>query len=123
MKDERVLTLTKSLVWGLIWLIIASIVGFILTKFMTSRSFQDILFIEGLVLIFAGIFASISGDPRGVSMQGLGQNNAQYINNANLEVARMEKEKVHIKTDIKFALSTFSLVIGGILSVALTFII
>ena len=123
MKDERVLTLTKSLVWGLIWLIIASIVGFILTKFMTSRSFQDILFIEGLVLIFAGIFASNSGDPRGVSMQGLGQNNAQYINNANLEVARMEKEKVHIKTDIKFALSTFSLVIGGILSVALTFII
>ncbi len=123
MKDERVLTLTKSLVWGLVWLIIASIVGFILTKFMTSRSFQDILFIEGLVLIFAGIFASISGDPRGVSMQGLGQNNAQYINNANLEVARMEKEKVHIKTDIKFALSTFSLVIGGILSVALTFII
>lgn len=123
MKDERVLTLTKSLVWGLVWLIIASIVGFILTKFMTSRSFQDILFIEGLVLIFAGIFDSISGDPRGVSMQGLGQNNAQYINNANLEVARMEKEKVHIKTDIKFALSTFSLVIGGILSVALTFII
>ena len=123
MKDERVLTLTKSLVWGLVWLIIASIVGFILTKFMTSRSFQDILFIEGLVLIFAGIFASISGDPRGVSMQGLGQNNAQYINNANLEVARMEKEKVHIKTDIKFALSTFSLVIGGILSVVLTFII
>ena len=123
MKDDRLVILLKSLIWGLMWLIIASILGFIISKSMTSKSFQDILFIEGLVLIFIGIFASISGDPRGISMQGLGQNNAQYINNANLEVARMEKEKVHIKTDIKFALSTFSLVIGGILSVVVTFIV
>lgn len=123
MKDDRLVILLKSLIWGLMWLIIASILGFIISKIMTSRSFQDILFIEGLVLIFIGIFASISGDPRGISMQGLGQNNAQYINNANLEVARMEKEKVHIRTDIKFALSTFSLVIGGILSVVVTFIV
>lgn len=122
MKDDRLVILLKSLIWGLMWLIIASILGFIISKIMTSRSFQDILFIEGLVLIFIGIFASISGDPRGISMQGLGQNNAQYINNANLEVARMEKEKVHIKTDIKFALSTFSLVIGGVLSIIVTFI-
>lgn len=123
MKDKRLVILLKSLIWGFMWLIIASIIGYIISKSMTSRSFQDILFIEGLVLIFTGIFASISGDPRGVSMQGLGQNNAQYINNANLEVSRMEQEKVHIKTDIKFALSTFSLVIGGILSVIVTFIV
>lgn len=123
MKDKRLVILLKSLIWGLMWLIIASLIGFIINSSMSSRSFQDILFIEGLLLIFIGIFASISGDPRGVSMQGLGQNNAQYINNANLEVSRMEQEKVHIKTDIKFALSTFSLVIGGILSVVVTFII
>ena len=122
MKDERLTILKKSFIWGLVWLILAVIIGFIITKFMSSRSLQDILFIEGLVLIFIGIFASISGDPRAVSIQGLGQNNAQYINNANLEVARLEKEKVHIKTDIKFALSTFSLVIGWVLSIIVTFI-
>lgn len=122
MNNERIYSFIKSLIWGLGWLVVASLIGFVITKVMTFKSFQDILFIEGIVLIFIGVFASISGDPIGLSMQGLGQNNAQYIANANLEVSKMEKQKVNIKTNIAFALSTFSLVIGGILSIILTFI-
>lgn len=123
MKDKRISLAIKSIIWGLGWLALAALIGFIITKLAPNRNFKDILFIEGLILIFIGIFASISGDPMGLSMQGLGQSNAQYIANANLEVSKMEKEKVNAKINIAFALSTFSLLIGGILSVVITFII
>ncbi|MDV4151075.1 hypothetical protein R0131_09515 [Clostridium sp. AL.422] len=122
MKNRIVGILIKSIIWGLIWLGLAAIVGFIITKILPDKSFENILFIEGLVLVFGGIFASISGDPMGLSMQGLGQNNAQYITNANLEIAKMQKEKSGVKIDIGFSLSTFALLIGGILSVIVTFI-
>ena len=80
-------------------------------------------FIEGLIMIFVGIATSISGDPMGTSLQALGENNAQYMAIANLEVSKMEKKKSNVKRNIAFALSTFSLLIGGILSIIVTFLI
>ena len=57
-------------------------------------------------------------------MQGFGQNNAQYIANANLEVTKLEKDKTsNIKTTVSIGLSTVSLVIGGVLAIILNFII
>ena len=123
MKDERVSLLIKSKIWGVVWLGLAALIGLIITKVTSYKDYESVLFIEGLILIFVGIFASISGDPMGLSLQGLGQSNAQYIANANLEVSKMSREKVSGKIDIGFALSTLSLVIGGILSAAITFII
>ncbi len=60
----------------------------------------------------------------GLSMQGLGQTNAQYIANANLGVTKMEKDKTkNLKTTISVGLSTISLIIGGVLVIAINFII
>ena len=71
-----------------------------------------------------GILSSFGGNPIGLSMQGLGQSNAQYIANGNLEVAKMEKDKTNsVKTTVSIGLSTVSLIIGGILVIALNFII
>ena len=123
MKDERISLLIKSIIWGTVWLGLAALIALIITKVTSYKDFENVLFIEGLILIFVGIFASISGDPMGLSLQGLGHSNAQYIANANLEVSKMSREKVSGKIDIGFALSTLSLVIGGILSAAITFII
>lgn len=108
MKDERISLVIKSAIWGVVWLALASLVGFLITRFTQYKSFENVLFIEGLVLVFVGIFASISGDPMGVSMH--------YLE------ARMNKQKSNVKNDIAFALSTFSLLIGGVLSVAITFL-
>lgn len=123
MRDERISLVIKSIIWGLGWFVLAALIGFIIIKLAPNKNFKDILFIEGLILIFVGIFASISGDPMGLSMQGLGQSNAQYITNANLEVSKIAKQKANVKINIAFALSTFSLLIGGILSAVITFII
>ena len=109
MKNRIINILVKSIIWGLVWFGLAALIGFIITKISPDKSFKNILFIEGLVIIFGGIFASISGDPMGISMN--------YLE------AKMKGRKSNVKTDISFALSTFSLLIGGILSVISTFII
>ncbi len=108
MKDERISLVVKSIIWGLVWLVLALLIGFLITKTTNYKNFENVLFIEGLILIFIGIFSSISGDPMGVSMH--------YIE------VRNKKQKPNVKTDIAFALSTFSLLIGGALSVIITFI-
>lgn len=46
-----------------------------------------------MVVIILGIFSGISGNSTGLSLQGMGENNAQYVSNANLETLKMQKEK------------------------------
>ncbi|MDB1931819.1 MULTISPECIES: hypothetical protein [Clostridium] len=123
MKDNRINLVIKSFLWGIAWFGVAVLIGFIITKVTSYKNFENILFIEGIILVFVGIFASISGDPMGLSMQGLGQNSAQYSASANLEVTKMEREKSNRKLDVALAVSTFSLILGGVFSAGLTFII
>ena len=123
MKDNRINLVIKSFLWGIAWFGVAVLLGFIITKVTAYKNFENILFIEGIILVFVGIFASISGDPMGLSMQGLGQNSAQYSASANLEVTKMEREKSNRKLDVALAVSTFSLILGGVFSAGLTFII
>ena len=123
MKDKRINLVIKSFLWGIAWFGVAVLIGFIITKVTSYKNFENILFIEGIILVFVGIFASISGDPMGLSMQGLGQNSAQYSASANLEVTKMEREKSNRKLDVALAVSTFSLILGGVFSAGLTFII
>ncbi|WP_195430506.1 hypothetical protein [Clostridium sp. D46t1_190503_E9] len=123
MKDNRINLVIKSLLWGIAWLGVAALIGFIITKVTPYKNFENILFIEGIILVFVGIFASISGDPMGLSMQGLGQNSAQYAAIANLETTKREKEKSNRKLDVALAVSTFSLILGGLFSAGVTFII
>lgn len=123
MKDNRISLVIKSFLWGIAWFGVAVLIGFIITKVTAYKNFENILFIEGIILVFVGIFASISGDSMGLSMQGLGQNSAQYSASANLEVTKMEREKSNRKLDVALAVSTFSLILGGVFSAGLTFII
>ena len=123
MKDNRISLVIKSFLWGIAWFGVAVLIGFIITKVTAYKNFENILFIEGIILVFVGILASISGDPMGLSMQGLGQNSAQYSASANLEVTKMEREKSNRKLDVALAVSTFSLILGGVFSAGLTFII
>ncbi|MDR3598628.1 hypothetical protein [Clostridium sp.] len=45
--------------------------------------------------------------------------NAQYVSNANLEITRNEREEnnYNLKTTFIMSVSTFALIIGGILSI------
>lgn len=122
--DKSVLkTIVKCVIFGVIWAIILFGVALVITNFK-GYELKNILFIEGIIFVMIGILSSIGGNPMGLSMQGLGQSNAQYIANGNLEVAKMEKDKTKsVKTTVSIGLSTVSLVIGGVLVITLNFII
>lgn len=122
--DKSILkTIIKCTTFGIVWAAILSVVALIIINFK-GYELKDVLFVEGIIFVIGGVLSSLGCNPMGLSMQGLGQTNAQYITNANLEVTKMEKDKTkNIKTTISVGLSTVSLVIGGIIVIVINFII
>lgn len=81
---------------------------------------KNILFIEGIIIVMIGIFSGIEGDSKGASLQGLGQNNTQYISNANLEVSKLIKQsKVG---NFYYNYNTISLIISGIIMILISLV-
>lgn len=123
MDKSQIKSLIKCVVWGIIWSIILVLIGLGIVNF-TTYNLKDVLFIEGIILVILGVSSFLGGNPTGLSLQGLGQTNAQYIANANLEVTRMEKEKTTpIKNNFKASINTVSLVMGGVICIIINFII
>lgn len=123
MDKSQIKSLIKCVVWGIIWSIILVLIGLGIVNF-TTHNLKDVLFVEGIILVILGVSSFLGGNPTGLSLQGLGQTNAQYIANANLEVTRMEKEKTTtIKNNFKTSINTVSLVMGGIICIIINFII
>ena len=116
-------SLSKCILWGAIWTVILLIIGNILAN-LKGFLLKDVLFIEGIIFIILGIFSCIGGNPMGLSLQSLGQNNPQYNTNANLEVSRMENNnKSSLKNTISISINTVSLIFAGIACVIINYII
>ncbi|GAA0770280.1 hypothetical protein GCM10008908_12850 [Clostridium subterminale] len=124
MDKSQIKSLIKCVVWGIIWSIILVLIGLGIVNF-TTHNLKDALFIEGIILVILGVSSFLGGNPTGLSLQGMGQTNAQYIANANLEVTRMEKEKTttSINNSFKTIINTVSLIIGGLICIIINFII
>lgn len=60
-------------------------ITFIIEK-LTKYLLNDILFIEGIILIISGFLFSGEENKMGISFQSMGQINFQYISNFNLEI-------------------------------------
>ena len=116
-------SLEKCILWGVIWTIILFIIANILVN-LKGFLLKDVLFIEGIIFIMLGLFACIEGNPMGLSLQSMGQNNAQYTTNANLEVSRMENaNKSNLKNTISVSINTVSLILAGIVCIVINYII
>lgn len=116
-------SLGKCILWGIIWTIVLFIIGNILVN-LKGFLLKDVLFIEGIIFIMLGVFACIGGNPMGLSLQSLGQNNTQYNTNANLEVSKMENtNKSNFKNTISISINTVSLILAGIACIITNYII
>ena len=116
-------SLEKCILWGVIWAIILFIIANILVN-LKGFLLKDVLFIEGIIFIMLGLFACIGGNPMGLSLQSMGQNNAQYTSNANLEVSKMESiNKSNFKNTISVSINTVSLILAGIVCLIINYII
>ncbi|BCZ46324.1 hypothetical protein psyc5s11_23910 [Clostridium gelidum] len=116
--------LVKYIFFEILLSAILLLIGLAIVYF-TNYNFKDVLFVEGMVVIILGIFSGISGNSTGLSLQGMGQNNAQYVSNANLETLKEEKEKTknNLNPNISIGLNMVSLIIGGAICIIIDFII
>lgn len=123
MDKDTLKNIRKYTISGIFWAILLVAIAFLITT-LTDYNLKDMLFIEGIAFVTFGILSCIGGNPMGLSIQGLGQNNAQYIANSNLEVTKLEKSNTkNIKNTLSIGLSTISLVFAGILVIIINFII
>lgn len=124
MNKDQMKLLLKVFIGGCIWCVIAIVIG-IEIRIKFGYNLNDVIFVEGILLIIIGLLSSIGGNPSGLSFQGLGNLNTQYVSNINLEITRKEREKVKnaLKTTISIGCSIMTLVIGGILSIIINIFI
>ena len=105
--------------YGLAFLGLGYVIAIIISK-QFGYVIQDVLFIEGLLVIILGFLLSMKGNPSGSSLQGLGRNNAQQLSYLNMEVTKTEREatsyhKNFLKHSIvEFAFSNFTIILGGV---------
>lgn len=120
MNKNLVSTLFKTLLFGIAWTIIGLIVAVIFVK-IKQYNLKDVLFIEGIVLITISILSSIGGNPTGLSMQSFGNPSLSAF--SNLEITKREKERNPMKQTLSLGFSTVSLIFGGLILIAINFII
>ena len=118
MKKSKILS--KCILFSVLWSIILVLVGIVIVRF-NDFYLKDVLFIEGVAVAISGAFSFISGNPSGISLSSLGQDNAQYIVTANLETSKIEKQKNNMKTNFKISLSGSSLFLGGIICIIISY--
>lgn len=121
MDNSIVKRLLKCGLFGLLWFIILVILALLIVNFK-KYNFNDVLFVEGMILVVIGVLSSLGGNPMGLSLQSLGQMNSQYVANANLEVSKREKSRASLKTTLSISLSMAAFVIGGLISILASFI-
>ena len=123
-REIKSLSLVKYIFFEILLAVIVLLIGLAIVYF-TNYNFKDVLFVEGMVVIILGIFSGISGNSTGLSLQGMGQNNAQYVSNVNLETLKMEKEKTknNLNPNISIGLNMASLIISGAICIIIDFII
>jgi hypothetical protein len=99
-------------------------IGYVMAIFVANRNsnynLQDVMFIEGLLVVVVGLMLSMKGNPSGISLHGLGQTYAQYTANWNLEVTRIERDSTDYykkflqHSVVELAFSSLVFIIGGI---------
>lgn len=75
MNKREIKSLIKYIFFEILLSVILLLTGLVIVYF-TNYNFKDFLFVEGMVVIILGIFSGIAGNSTGLSLQGMGQNNA-----------------------------------------------
>ena len=109
---------------SILWSAFLFLIAFILVN-IKDYILKDVLLIESIIFVVFGGFASISGNPKGLSIKAMGQSNAQYSGNANLEITRMESEKTknYIEITVKNGMIRISLLFSGIVCMIVSFLV
>lgn len=106
------------ILFSLIYLGIGYIVAILISN-KYNYNLQDIMTYEGLIIILIGILMSMKGSPSGISISGMGNNDATITSYMNNEFTRQEREinpyhKDYFKNNVvKFSYSNLTFILGG----------
>lgn len=114
----------KNLTYGLIWFVLSLLLALLL-KNKVNLLMSDILFIEGILLLTITILSSVSGDPIGLGIQSYQLKHPNDVHERNYNILPCEKGNLNIvlKKSILFSTTTIPLLTGGILTVAMNYLI
>jgi len=105
---------------GFIYAMIGFLIAFIILK-NTGCNLQDIITIEGILVVILGLMSMMEGNPTGISLQGLGSKAGQFQSQVLLETLKFEREKTpyyknFLKNSIvQLSFSGAAIIAGGIL--------
>lgn len=124
MNKKNSKTLSKFIIICIISLMVSFSLGQVISSFQ-GYSFQDVLFVEGIIILMVGIFSSIGGNPMSLSLQDFGQINPQWVANISLETNEIDRRRIidSCKVNINIDITTISLAIGGLISLLISFIL
>ncbi|MHB8132306.1 MAG: hypothetical protein ACYDEX_25415 [Mobilitalea sp.] len=98
-------------------------IGFIVAILISNKfnyNLQEVMIYEGLIIILIGILMSMKGNPSGISISGMGSNDATITSYMNNEFTRQEREINPYHKDyfnnnlVKFSYSNLTFIFGGI---------
>lgn len=119
MKNISIKLIFKFILFTILLTILGGAISLALVKGNVFLELNTTFYILGLVFSAGGVFSAISGNPVEASMQGLGQNNSQYLAAANIKVKEKE-EKLGHEININFAKSSCVFVASGILMIIIS---
>lgn len=119
MKNISIKSIFHFIFFTVLLTIIGGTISLELVKGNIFGELNNTFYILGLVFSAGGIFSAIAGNPVEASMQGLGQNNAQYLAATNMKVKEKE-EKLDRGININFAKSSWIFVVSGILMIIIS---
>lgn len=119
MKKSRLNHILLSLLTAAVLMVIGIVIGLLIEK-LSNTPLTDVMFYEGIAVVIIGSLSMMRGNPSGIDLSGLGQTNAQYSANENLEAIRMQRESTDYYKNfkehsiVKLTFSGTTLLLGGI---------
>lgn len=123
MNNKSFKSLINTFGFGIVWFLIASFISLFMVKLNFISSFENVLYVIGLILFSLGVFSGISGNLIALSLQSVGQSVSQYLYTSNVKIERLEEQLIHRKLDISYESASVSLILGGLIGMIFTKII
>ena len=90
MKNGIIKGIITFLIISIVVLAIGLLIALPISKY-AHASYNDVVFIEGIIITVFSLYFSIQGNPSGLNLQGLGSENAQCTAYSNIETTRRER--------------------------------
>ena len=109
---------------GLLLALVGMVVGLLIAGHY-EQNVQNVMFVEGVILVIVGIMASMKGNPSIAGLKGLDVRDATVVNRMNLETTVMERDVTNYYKNfrkqavVEYGFGRMTLIFGGVILAAI----